>query len=135
MAQSMAIAVVFLSGCSKVPQPSRVTSRNDESQHQLQARLVDIPIAPGTVSSLYDRSAITADGSYMFRYMTTLCRDEVVAFYRREMERLGWECIASVNAYQDCFVFMKPKRVCVIDIQPRGQHVRISLSIGRKSGD
>ncbi|MCL4229597.1 hypothetical protein KJZ61_02810 [Candidatus Dependentiae bacterium] len=87
-----------------------VISRVLSSPSQKEARLVDVPMPLRSV--LHDPES--DDGSLVFT--TPLNRDELIVFYRREMERLGWvEQICFLQGNQ-IFIFKKPDRWLAVSL-------------------
>lgn len=56
-------------------------------------------------------------------YRTKKTREAVIAFYKKEMERDGWQRIGNHHAPQkDLIVFYKPTAACVVEVTQHGSH-------------
>lgn len=75
-----------------------------------EARLIDVPIP--LRSELHD--AESHDGLLIFT--TPLNRDELIVFYRREMERLGWVEQVCFLQSDPIFIFKKPDRWLAVSL-------------------
>lgn len=57
---------------------------------------------------------ISAEGDICTGYRSPLSLSEIVLFYEKEMERLGWRCIKKFQAHESILLFETPLRICVI---------------------
>ena len=112
---------------SKVPSVS--ISKNyspvkpyDISLAELQARLVDIPLA---CNARLQHAQIDYEHGYeqiMIQYDVSMQLRQIVDFYHQSMERLGWQELANYNNTSACLVFCKVNKFCSIIIQSAGQY-------------
>lgn len=109
-------ALVAFGGCRRRARP--VTER--------EARRYDLPVLLG-------ESPITCsqDGAFS-AHTSKKSKDDVAAWYTREMERFGWRLLAhtdsdneQVRASQSLYVFEKPASVCVITLRQAGSRTVI----------
>ena len=84
-----------------------------------EAKLSDIPI-PLNVDPLDD----FLDSSYsekeiVLGYHSNMSTDDIFRFYKQEMERLGWQNVASFDEYEKMFIlnFTKPSKFCSVLIR------------------
>lgn len=104
----------------------------NELVRQQEAKCADIPV-PYLVDPIleYFASPLTADG-HTLGYQSSMSVDEIAHFYAREMERLGWEHIASSNGVECLMSYRKPQRLCSISLRPckkKKQADRVSIII------
>ena len=92
-----------------------------ERARQQEARLADIPI-PLNVEPLsnffqHDLDATTRHAS--LGYHTDMSAAQVNNFFKREMERYGWQCMSDVSGPELFASFVKPEKFCAISIRPK----------------
>jgi hypothetical protein len=75
-----------------------------------EARLVDIPIP------LKSNWSDNQKDDQTIKFFTELTQEEIVRFYRREMDRLGWLEIAFFEGLEPIIIFKKPGRWLAISI-------------------
>ena len=81
---------------------------------EILAKYADLPDTPLQVKL---QSIVTIPDQYdqvqMF-YTTMMPVDELVDFYKQQMERCGWELLAESNARDWLLQYVKPTQVCSI---------------------
>ncbi|MCX5922278.1 MAG: hypothetical protein NTX86_03045 [Candidatus Dependentiae bacterium] len=83
-----------------------------------EAKLDDIPIPLSAFLQSYDpKKSSTLVDSIMLTYTVFLSRNDIMLFYDREMERLGWQKLAFVNDEEALLLFSKPTKVCSISLR------------------
>lgn len=85
-----------------------------------EAKLIDIPIPIG--AQVLESACEINDASdhMVLGYTTSLDYNTLIAFYQREMERLGWQQLAYVSGSESLLTFIKPGRFCSVFLR---QHV------------
>ena len=82
-----------------------------------EARLLDIPF-PINASSLWDLGNYEEDPrKIVIKFIIDQQCEDIIAFYRAEMECLGWYETAVIKGGEVCLLFQKPSRLCVIMIK------------------
>ena len=85
-----------------------------------EAKLFDIPM-PLQATSATTAVCSSADDVFI-SYRTTIGPRELVLFYVREMERVGWQLLAeNSNAQEVTLIFDKPHKICVVTL--RNKHI------------
>lgn len=95
---------------SSVSEPYKIQAVVPASNVQ-EARLVDIPIPLKSSWSDYQRRDPT------IRFFTELTQEEIVRFYRREMDRLGWLEMVFFESLEPIIIFKKPGRWLAISMK------------------
>lgn len=81
-----------------------------------EARLLDIPF-PINAGPLLNLGLDEEDQrKIVITFSINQDSEDILAFYRSQMECLGWYETALVKGYQTCVLFQKPSRICVITI-------------------
>ncbi|MBA3954036.1 hypothetical protein H0X48_01835 [Candidatus Dependentiae bacterium] len=75
-------------------------------------RLVDIPL-PGS-QILYNITSTHDPRKLALIYKTDFKLEDIIAFYRLQMECLGWQEAEIIKGYHTCLLFKKPSKVCSI---------------------
>ncbi len=81
----------------------------------LRAQLDDIPTFVGSSFIFIDDKV--SENNLLFALSCKAEERMVKDFYLSEMENLGWQKIAQLDATDTTFIFQKPKKICVITIQ------------------
>jgi len=84
---------------------------------QQEAMLVDIPI-PLFDERIIPLSSDTIESDTLsFGYKSPLSRDQVIDFFLKQMERLGWKHLVSFESTETLLQFKSPDRYCTIVIK------------------
>jgi hypothetical protein len=85
--------------------------------YQDEARCMDIPF-PITMDKLYDvRSENTHESQLILEFKADESYEEIIHFYRAEMECLGWHELKVIHGHKACLIFQKPTKMCIITIE------------------
>jgi hypothetical protein len=85
----------------------------------------DVPVPLGFTLKATSSRAMQDGYSDFMRYNGTTAADQTIAFYKREMERSGWD-INDLSTTQEGFLFCcKPSKHCGVQIQPGPGHTTI----------
>ncbi len=97
------------------------------------AKHFDVPVPLGFTLSDSSCRAVTDGFSDFMRYSGRTSSSTVIDFYKREMERAGWE-ITDLSTARDGFLYCsKPTKQCGIQIQQRSNNATtLSLFITQK---
>ncbi len=103
---------------------------------QEQARLYDIPV-PIMAEPDFEYTWSDATGNRVLGFLVTAdSTDELVAFYRAHMERLGWRERVIINGREVLIEFEKPEKLCCVSVRPENeQKMRLVLSVGCINSD
>ena len=80
---------------------------------------IPIPLAFSLANSSCQKQS-TAVGDFM-QYTGALAVPETVAFYKREMERAGWDINDLSSTHEGFLYCTKPTKQCGIEIRPTGK--------------
>ncbi|MFA5307073.1 MAG: hypothetical protein WC365_06510 [Candidatus Babeliales bacterium] len=97
------------------------------------AKHFDVPVPLGFTLSDSSCHAVTDGFSDFMRYSGSTASTAVIDFYKREMERAGWD-ITDLSTARDGFLYCsKPTKQCGIQIQQRSNNATtLSLFITQK---
>lgn len=84
---------------------------------QQEAMLVDIPIPLFDARIIPSSSHATESDTLTFGYKSPLSRDQTIAFFLNQMERLGWKLIVLFDAQEALLQFESPDRFCTVIIK------------------
>lgn len=102
--------------------------RDIDFVRQQEARLTDVPIPlnakPVPQSFWVDEKE---SAGVMLTYTVSVPPHEIVSFYSQEMERFGWDHVASFDAHEYLLIFEKPGRVCSVSLRPVDSLVNHSI--------
>lgn len=121
-------AIALLAGCGG-------KSYKQEQRHawqQEQARLYDIPIPIMAQPDFEYTWSDDEHGNRVLGYVVTAdSTQELVEFYRANMERLGWRERAIITGREVLVEFEKPEKLCCVSVRPEGdEKMRLVLSVG-----
>lgn len=80
------------------------------------ARLLDIPFP--LVTHIWNLSSKENDRKITLKFFVSMLMQDVVAYYRTEMEYWGWQELGIFVADESCLVFGKPTKQCIVQISP-----------------
>lgn len=104
----------------------------------VEAKHFDVPVPLGFTLAHKSSTKQDSDFSDFMRYSGSLAVEDAITFYKREMERSGWE-ISDLSSNQEGFLYCsKPTKLCGIQIRPdrntpTNHASTISLFITQKS--
>jgi hypothetical protein len=122
--------VLVLSSCKKPITPNTVSSWTTKD---IEARLYDVPFF--VQAQVGDGSQMPTEGSpTLVTLLVDASLDQVIAFYKREMEWFGWECRAQVaNENEALLSFEKPHKFCTISLRRlANQKTKVVIGTGIK---
>ncbi len=92
---------------------------------------VDIPIP---VDATEKRNYYEATPEvYAVGYITGEKRDELVAFYKQQMELLGWHCWWDTQGLEALLMFEKPHKQCAVSIRPSSTRRKSDIIVMQKT--
>lgn len=94
-------------------------------EQALRAQLDDIPTFVGSSFVFIDDKV--SENSFSFIVSCQVDANQVKDFYLAEMENMGWQKIAQLDASDTTFIFQKPKKICIITMQAASQEVTIQI--------
>lgn len=110
--QLFLLCIIFVfSGCKnqKIAENKKYTKKNSAID---EARLVDIPFP---LHSVPEGLALIDSAQSGITYKTKFSKENLLSFYRAEMERLGWaELTVFEQQHELLMVFDKPYKICVV---------------------
>lgn len=113
------VLLLALGGCCKY-------HVSDTFVHMCEARLSDVPIV---LNAKIIKKEISSTSYAYYSYLTF---NNIISFYRNEMERFGWQLMAQNEASQTMLVFEKPSKVCTIMLAQAGSRVFVRIDYMRK---
>lgn len=97
------------------------------------ARLSDIPFIQDCEPELISGSVSSIERKYVLACSSNLKMQQVIDYYRAEMDYLGWREELIISAGRSCLVFKKPSKDCIIFIQDKEMLLGITLFVGPRS--
>lgn len=92
---------------------------------------VDVPI-PVDASEKRNYYQAAAD-AYAVGYTTALKQDDLVAFYKQQMELLGWHCWWDTSGLEALMLFEKPHKQCAVSIRPGSSRRKNDIILMQKT--
>lgn len=83
---------------------------------QQQARLIDIPL-PLQIIPDYRYSLAQEQDCSLYAFISDMSHEQLLEFYRVEMEREGWKVVTSCADIESVMVCSKPTRMSVVTIR------------------
>ena len=133
---------LLLSSCAKNSHVKQSTTNNKHNRmpidrvQQQEAMLVDIPIPLFDERlPVYDPDSNLGHSTIMLGYKSSLDTNDIVDFYTKQMERLGWNCIKLFHGVESLLQFESPDRLCTVSVRPhhkRGYGADIIVFIDSK---
>jgi|GEM_PF-1364545 len=93
----------------------KLTINQCNKYKQQEARLIDIPL-PLQIEPDYRYSIAYEQHGPLYAFTVAMSHEQILEFYRIEMEREGWKLVGSYADIESVMIFNKPTRVCVITI-------------------
>jgi hypothetical protein len=87
-----------------------------ERQLSIEATLTDLPTMIGSVILRHTHQNLAND-QQMIVFATICSADEIIAFYRIEMARMGWHQTAIIDADEKFLLFEKPKKIALVTVR------------------
>ncbi len=120
------VGVFYITGCAK--QSKRimvkdsetavaVVQSNEEVVAELEAKLYDIPLPFNSCNGSLLSSYSSAQDPIILHYTVSGESSELVDFYKKEMELLGWRETASAQGTISFIMFDKPGRWAAFEIK------------------
>ncbi|MCL4360929.1 hypothetical protein M1446_01065 [Candidatus Dependentiae bacterium] len=121
------LLVILLSGClNKKP------IKNPRMQFAQEERLMDLPLPIG--SKAYDLQNGKPCSEIAVLFDCWLSKDNLIDFYKSEMEIAGWQEISCINADESILIFQKPKKIACVTLRPSetDSHITVVLTCSPK---
>jgi hypothetical protein len=129
----LCLAVFILSGCATTSKDKQSSAAALESQPLL--KFSDVPVPMGFRSLPH--------GSYSFessnvrvgvlKYQGKADAEQVVNFYKEQMPMYNWFLLNAVEYGDRILNFDRENETCIVNLQPRGNNVIVTISLGPKS--
>ena len=129
------IFVLFIVSCGKKGEkrcdhPVALHDGDVDLARLAQAKYADIPLPVGYTFVDCNRARLlnpvddekSEDDSDFFCYKGNMVFDQVLQYYRKNMERLGWKITDISNAREGLLFCEKIQRTCVISLRNKRQH-------------
>lgn len=82
-----------------------------------EAKFSDVPL-PFNALPIESYNDIFSDEGSILAYQSKMSHEDIIDFYQREMEHLGWQQVVSVKGLESLLQFEKPGRFCTISVRP-----------------
>lgn len=92
---------------------------------------VDVPIPLKAVEKKNYYQARTK--SYSVGYSVALEHDDLVAFYKKQMELYGWHCWWQTEGLESLLLFEKPHKHCAVSIRPSNSRNKQDIIVLQKT--
>lgn len=105
-----------------------------DTLREVESKLFDIPI-PFQAQPLHTEVDSLDKEQIMLTYrIDTTERETIITVYRNEMERFGWQEIATFNGSEIVLVFTKPRRYCVVSLRNEQSKKKYGMQLVVVSG-
>jgi len=125
-------SIILLSGCAILePKPYDSTLLEPSAI----VKFSDIPVPAGFTLLPKSSYSFETTGTRvgMLKYQGKATRDQLVAFYKGQMEMLNWNLLNIVE-YGDCQLnFDRDAETCVVTLSPKGSSFLITVTLGPKN--
>lgn len=128
------LSAVFLIGCSTLPDNAKsVDSGMLEPQASL--KFSDVPVPVGLkplpqASYSFESSGVRVG---VLKYQGKADADRIIMFYKEQMAMYNWHLVNIVEYGQRLINFERENETCIITIEPKGNTILLTISLGPKS--
>lgn len=128
------LLAVFLTGCSTFSNSSK-SENSGALEPQAIIRFSDVPVPVGLKSLPKDSYSFETSGVRVgvLKYQGKANADQVITFYKEQMAMYNWNLINIVEYGQRLMNFDRENETCIINIEPKGNTVTVTISLGPKS--
>lgn len=102
--------LLFFVGCG-IKKPVLI---DNFQEREILAKYADLPDAPFQVKLQSIETLPDEHNHVQLFYTTMMPVDELVDFYRQQMERCGWELLAESHVQDRLLYYIKPTQICSI---------------------
>jgi len=128
------LLTIILIGCSTFSDnPKSVNSGVLEPQAILKFSDVPVPVglkALPQASYSFESSGVRVG---VLKYQGKANADQVISFYKEQMVMYNWNLVNIVEYGQRLINFERESETCIITIEPKGNIVTLTISLGPKS--
>ncbi|KKP35789.1 MAG: hypothetical protein UR26_C0002G0089 [candidate division TM6 bacterium GW2011_GWF2_32_72] len=129
------LPLVILSSCGgakKIKKTNEVISRN-AIWRQYEAKCADVAIPLDSKPLIENFGMDKEEEQTNFAYACSLEKMELLDFYIKEMERLGWSLIKKFDSDLEALLnFEKPSKVCSVSLRDRDKCREIFIFVAPK---
>ena len=95
----------------------------------------DVPVPVGFKFVAQDSYSFETQGVRvgLLKYSGKADTDQVVNFYREQMAMYNWTLLNVVEYGQRLMNFDREQETCIINLQPNGRHLMITIAVGPKT--
>ncbi|MDD5116612.1 MAG: hypothetical protein PHW98_06085 [Candidatus Omnitrophica bacterium] len=136
LSTALCVLAVCLAGCTTFSGNSDIKSANPGMlEPQSLLKFSDVPVPVGfknvpTQSYVFESSGVRVG---VLKYQGKNTPDQVVYFYKEQMAMYNWSLVNIVEYGQRLLNFERENESCIINIEPRGSTIIITISLGPKS--
>lgn len=133
---ALIVGVFILAGCETFNKKDRSMGGEVPSlQPQSAVKFADIPV-PVAFKFLSEESYSFESGGVrvaVLKYQGKANVEQVINFYKDQMPMYNWNLLNIVEYGQRLMNFDRETETCIVDLEPRGKSVTITISLGPKS--
>ena len=118
---------VMLTGCS--------TTSNSRIEPQAILKFTDVPVPVGLKSLPKASYSFESSGVRVgvLRYQGKNNPEQLVNFYKEQMSMYNWNLVNIVEYGQRLMNFERENESCIINLEPKGSSIILTISLGPKS--
>jgi hypothetical protein len=127
-------SVVALTGCASLSKNKDLSSPS-ALEPQAMLKFGDIPVPTGFKFLPKDSYSFESSGVRVgvLKYQGKANVDQVVNFYKEQMLMYNWSLLNVVEYGERMMNFDRDNETCIINIQPKGNNISMTVSVGPKS--
>jgi len=128
------ILISFLSGCSMLDRKDQDPSALLEPSTTI--KFTDVPVPAGFKLMPKDSYSFETTGTRvgMLKYQGKASADQVVAFYKEQMQMYNWNLLNTIEYGERQLNFDRDNETCIVTVTPRGSSAAfVCVTLGPKS--
>lgn len=131
-----ALSSFLLSGCATTAQNNDSSSAQSASlKTQSILKFSDVPVPVGLKPLPLESYSFESSGVRVgvLKYTGKASPDLVINFYKEQMPMYNWSLVNVIEYGQRLMNFEREAESCIISIQPKGNNLTLTVSLGPKS--
>ncbi len=131
----LALSVLMLFGCAGMSKQDKDPEGSGLLEPQATLKFADIPVPKGFQLVSQDSYAFENSGIRVgvLKYRGTADPEMVENFYKQQMIIYNWNLVNIIEYGQRLMNFERESETCNINLQPKGNSITITISVGPKS--
>lgn len=132
---SIIISIFLLAGCETFLKKDKARGVSVALEPQSIVKFSDIPVPTG-FRFLSEESYSFESGGVrvgVLKYQGKANIEQVMSFYKDQMPMYNWNLLNIIEYGQRLMNFDRESETCIIDLEPKGKTVVVTISLGPKS--